>query len=118
MDPDIYPNPEVFDPENFSKEAKKNRSPWVEKTYFFAVYKKWIKSFFYSYAFLSFGQGPRACLAMRFALLEAKVGLIMVFRHFKLLPSQKTVEKVELDPKAGLGGNKGGLWAKAEPRVF
>jgi len=55
---------------------------------------------------------------MRFALLEAKVGLIMVFRHFKLLPSQKTVEKVELDPKAGLGGNKGGLWAKAEPRVF
>jgi len=27
MDPDNYPNPEVFDPENFSKEGKKNRSP-------------------------------------------------------------------------------------------
>jgi len=52
---------------------------------------------------------------MRFALLEAKVGLLTVIRHFKLIPSPKTVEKIELDPKSG---NRGGLWGKAEARVF
>ncbi len=72
----------------------------------------------FRYAFLSFGQGPRACLAMRFALLEAKIGLMSVIRHFKLLPSSKTVDKIVLDPKSGLAGNIGGLWGKAELRVL
>jgi hypothetical protein len=53
---------------------------------------------------------------MRFALLEAKVGLMTVVRHFDLQPCSKTVEKIELDPKAGLSGNKGGLWVKAQAR--
>ena len=68
------------------------------------------------YTFLGFGQGPRACLAMRFALLEVKVALMSVVRHFNLNECSKTVQKIELDPKAGLGGNKGGLWVKAELR--
>ena len=65
---------------------------------------------------MGFGQGPRACLAMRFALLEAKVALMCVARQFNLNVCPKTVDKIELDPKSALGGNKGGLWVRPEMR--
>ena len=65
---------------------------------------------------MGFGQGPRACLAMRFAQLETKVALVSILRKFDLLTCSKTVEKIELDPKSPFGGNKGGLWIKARAR--
>jgi len=46
-----------FNPENFSKEAKAKRHP---------------------YTFLPFGQGPRSCIGMRFALLEMKIAFVQV----------------------------------------
>jgi len=95
-DPKFYPNPEQFNPENFSKEAKSSRSP---------------------YTFLGFGQGPRACIGMRFALLEAKIGLAATVRHFTFLRCDKTVEKPELDPTSTLGYVKNGLWVKMRHRA-
>jgi hypothetical protein len=56
-------------------------------------------------------------LATRFALLEVKVGLMSIARNFDLLTCSKTVDKIELDPKSTMGGNKGGLWVKARSRV-
>merc|ERR550519_2419869 len=96
MNPKFYPNPEVFNPENFSKEAKAGRHP---------------------YTFLAFGQGPRGCIGMRFALLEAKIALAAVVRKFNLTKSEKTTEPLELDPASQVGYIKGGLWLKAEERV-
>merc|ERR550519_1310047 len=93
MDPKYYPNPEVFNPDNFSKEAKAARHPFT---------------------FLAFGQGPRACIGMRFALLEAKIALAAILRKFKLVRSDKTKEPLEIDVSSQLAYVKGGLWIKAE----
>ena len=91
-----YPNPSQFNPDNFSKEARQSRSP---------------------YTFLSFGQGPRACIGMRFALLEAKVAIAMVLRKFNFLPSNKNPEKLELEPTSQLGYIKNGLYSNIELRA-
>ena len=79
---------------------------------------RWIipKHFFYSYAFQAFGQGPRACIGMRFALLEAKIGVMAVMRKFTFTPGTKTKEPLELDPQQQLGWVKGGLWANIKRR--
>ena len=93
MDPKHYANPRTFDPEHFSKEAKLARNP---------------------YAYLPFGQGPRGCLGMRFAIMEAKLALANVVRNFNLIPSEKTQEPLQLDPTTGIAYVKGGLFIKAE----
>lgn len=95
MNPEYYPNPETFNPDNFSKEAKAARHPFT---------------------FLAFGQGPRGCIGMRFALLEAKIALAAVLRKFKLVRSEKTKEPLEIDASSQLAYIKGGLWIKAEER--
>jgi len=94
-DEKFYPNPTQFNPDNFSKEARQSRSP---------------------YTFLAFGQGPRACIGMRFALLEAKVAVAMMMRKFTFLPSTKNPDVMELDPTSQLGYIKVGIWSKIVAR--
>ena len=53
---------------------------------------------------------------MRFALMEAKLGLANIVRRYNLLPSGKTVEPLQLDPKAQIAYVKGGLHIKVERR--
>ena len=95
QDERYYPNPQQFNPDNFSKEARQSRSP---------------------YTFLGFGQGPRACIGMRFALLEAKVAIAMVMHKFNFLPSRKNPEKMKLDPTYFFGYIRNGLYANIELR--
>lgn len=90
-----YPNPEQFNPENFSKKAKQSRSPFT---------------------FLGFGQGPRACIGMRFALLETKVAVMEVLHNYSFIYSNKNPEVLQIDPQSQLGYIKGGLYAKIEHR--
>ena len=53
---------------------------------------------------------------MRFALLEAKVAILSVYREFSFIPGTKTVEPLELDPTSQLGYTKGGLWDRVVRR--
>lgn len=74
-DPEYWPDPETFDPERFSQEAKQQRSP---------------------YCFLPFGTGPRSCIGMRFALIEAKMALVHILKRFKFERSTETEVPLEL----------------------
>lgn len=62
-DPSIYPDPDVFDPERFTKENIAAR---------------------HSMAWTPFGEGPRNCVGMRFGLLQAKAGLAAILSKYKL----------------------------------
>lgn len=71
-DPNLYPEPEVFDPNRFSEDERKIRHK--------AIY-------------LPFGEGPRMCTGIKFALAQTKAGLLSIVRDFKitLSPNHKPV---------------------------
>ena len=96
FDPEHYANAANFDPEHFSKEAKAARHP---------------------YAFLAFGHGPRSCIGMRFALVEAKMALAKIIKEFVLLPSNKTQEPLIDDPENAISYPKNGLFVRVEKRT-
>ncbi|KAH0508247.1 Cytochrome P450 3A25 [Microtus ochrogaster] len=68
-DPEYWPEPEEFLPERFSKENKGSIDPYV---------------------YMPFGNGPRNCLGMRFALISMKLAVISVLQNFTLLPCEET----------------------------
>ncbi|XP_070556745.1 cytochrome P450 3A5-like [Ptychodera flava] len=92
--PEFYPEPEKFIPERFTKEEKEKRHP---------------------YAWLPFGAGPRNCIGMRFALLEAKIALVRIFRDFTLEPCAETVIPIQLG-KTGFLSPQGGVILRVKAR--
>ena len=45
-------------------------------------------------AYMPFGYGPRSCIGMRLALLEAKMALIEIVSKFRIVPSPETKVRV------------------------
>ncbi|XP_075976933.1 uncharacterized protein LOC142977101 [Anticarsia gemmatalis] len=68
-DPDIYPNPEVFDPERFAKDNDRS-----------------------DILYMPFGIGNRMCIGARYSRLQMAAGLVHVLRHFTLKTKQLQTE--------------------------
>ncbi|KAH3871556.1 cytochrome P450 3A41-like [Dreissena polymorpha] len=77
-DPENYPDSEVFDPERFSTEGGKTSGGADGMT------------------FLPWGVGPRHCIGMRLAQVEAKIALVHILRKFRFERTEKTVVPLEL----------------------
>lgn len=91
--PEIYPEPEHFDPERFSEENKRDR---------------------HSMAFLPFGEGPRNCIGMRFGLMQTKIGLINLLTNFKFSPGPKTTIPMEFVTSAPVLCPINNMWLNME----
>ncbi|XP_014204417.1 probable cytochrome P450 6a13 [Copidosoma floridanum] len=90
-DPQIYPNPEVFDPERFDEEIHKQRHPAH---------------------FLPFGDGPRNCIGARFANYQSKVGIAVILKNYKVDVCDKTCIPYVNNPRAFLIAPVGGIVLK------
>ncbi|XP_046661559.1 probable cytochrome P450 6a14 [Homalodisca vitripennis] len=88
-DPDLFPDPERFIPERFSKKNKGNIKP---------------------YSYMPFGIGPRFCIGQRFGKLSVKTGIVMVLRKFQVHRSSFTPEKIEFHPSTIITTACGGIW--------
>ncbi|XP_063286195.1 cytochrome P450 3A4-like [Pelobates fuscus] len=83
-DPDIWPEPEEFRPERFSKENKDNLD----------------------YVFLPFGSGPRNCIGMRFALMNMKLAFVTLIQNFTFRTCNETPIPLEIDTRGFLKTKK------------
>ena len=88
-DPDIYENPERFDPERFTEERKLNRHP---------------------FAHIPFGDGPRNCIGWRFGLMQSKLGLIQILLSYKVSPSPRTTIPMILAPNSQVLSPLNDMW--------
>ncbi len=68
--PELFPDPEAFDPERFTDEKFRALQPG---------------------AYVPFGRGPRTCIGMRFGELEAKIIVCVLMQRFRmeLFPGQQ-----------------------------
>jgi cytochrome P450 family 6 len=77
-DPRYFANPEVFDPERFSKTNVNNIEHFV---------------------YMPFGEGPRNCIGSRFGKLTTKLGLAYILKSFVVEKTCFTEAKIRFNPK-------------------
>ncbi|GAB0093382.1 Cytochrome P450 4g15 [Sergentomyia squamirostris] len=73
----LYPNPDVFDPDNFLPERQSKR---------------------HYYAFVPFSAGPRSCVGRKYAMLKLKILLSTILRNYRVHSNIKEKEfKLQAD---------------------
>jgi cytochrome P450 family 6 len=92
-DPELYPDPEVYDPERFNHDNEAKRNP---------------------FSFLPFGDGPRNCIGLRFGLMQARIGLAVLLRSFSFEVAEPTARPLVLSKTSPVLAPVGGVWLKIE----
>ena len=92
MSKNNFKNPKEFDPDNFAPENNPNK-----------------------FGLMLFGQGPRNCIGMRYALLTIKVTLLSIVRSYRCVRGLKTTDKLVIDI-SNLNVFKDGVFVKFEKR--
>ena len=91
---EFYPNPGEFDPDlHFDSDVL------VPST------------------FLTFGQGPRNCIGMRFAWTIMRSFLFRLLANYKVLPGPGLKKTIDIDPKSPQALPKGGVHVRLEKRT-
>ncbi|XP_065079898.1 cytochrome P450 4g15-like [Ochlerotatus camptorhynchus] len=65
---DLYPNPDVFNPDNFLPDRTQNR---------------------HYYSYIPFSAGPRSCVGRKYAMLKLKVLLSTILRNYRIVSNLK-----------------------------
>ncbi|KAB0802340.1 hypothetical protein PPYR_04526 [Photinus pyralis] len=89
MDPEIYPDPEKFDPERFTDECIAARHPC---------------------AWIPFGFGPRMCIGMKFGMTETKSCIAKLLLNFEFRTNGLTEIPIKIDPKSVVTNCENGIW--------
>ncbi|XP_077892855.1 cytochrome P450 3A9-like [Ictidomys tridecemlineatus] len=84
-DPQHWPEPEEFRLERFSKNNKDSINPYV---------------------YMPFGNGPRNCITMRFALMNIKLALVKVMQNFSFKTCKETQISLKLADQGILQSEK------------
>ena len=92
LHPEVWENPERFDPERFLPERSQTR---------------------HKLAWLPFGAGQRMCMAIEFALIKGQLILSQIFQRYQLSPLPGSAET----PKMVMASNirpKNGVWVNVD----
>ncbi|CAH2229448.1 cytochrome P450 6B4-like [Pararge aegeria] len=93
--PDHFPEPEVFRPERFFGEEKKNIKP---------------------FSYMPFGEGPRTCIGMRFAKMPIHAALLKIFKNYRVELGENMSHKITFNPNSVISQPIGGIHIKFIPR--
>ncbi|XP_076345727.1 cytochrome P450 3A8-like [Tachypleus tridentatus] len=92
--PALWPDHETFDPERFSVDNHDH----------------------HPLAWQPFGHGPRNCIGMRFAQLEAKMAIFRIVQKYYLMPCEKTEKKLTVKLGMSIMNPANGVFVKFVPR--
>lgn len=97
-DSTYYEDPDVFNPDRFKDDYSANKNS-------------------VDMPFLSFGDGPRNCIAMRLGKIQAKVGVCLLLKNFSFALGQQHIKTpLVLNPASGIRAPISGINLKITAR--